>query len=942
MSKRPQRSDVSGTVKGDVKSLDFHPYYEELGVGDVFSISSLESITPKTGIKPFFTTKGGFDSVTKRLGVYYLRMPYYDREVAVELADRIYQIYSRVKEGDPYNWLARHDEFRIQNRAGTLNNDAKSQAAYMAHFIMHYRYLSTALILSYVQALVVGRIEGLPFSPDLTATLRFSVLNAMLSRFNGMPYDSKYLKLCLDAMAVLGDRNDKSIMIAVPQWLPLGMTYFNDVPVINKGALVEDKLEYVTAKTMRHLDVEEYLSYSGLWNRLTATNEDDGWHAKEYGVDAPFGMRYGFSRIAPMTFNYSKNLGWWVDHWAEIADGYSDLFFERFVNNSEFPRMNVAIPQSTIGRLWFELGVVDSQLQAGDLGKFADEVSARFLDLQDYARQNWSAFASSFGPTFRPVVTLNRVTTPDTTNKMPHAMANEANAYALDAFNDPDGSELEYHLATLVAKYSSQVGRPYVPITHCPYVYAYADQSYNSFDMFIEGGAYKVETGLNEADENSTDDGNPVTMAAVSDMNVYPASLGRLIRAIWDTLSYTNCRFVNEKTAGKFLESSVRNPEAFAEKQLLLQGIYVPRHRLSPVIDPNDPWVHGIHEVFTMRNGLDITNSKDWSNENVLTPYASVGRYVIAVLRSAQAEVTGWGNDTEDFLVATGINYNTSVDSLKIAAFTTSARAMIGCYMHFTGDLLNEHPATLLLRVDNHRMAHNYLGPTKEATNVALGVWTGYDSRTLLPVAPFRGNFGYDTFTMLLSEPGVLRASKDGINFDSNNPENFSISWPLLTNEQLKPGIYLHSLNIWLKSYVPWAFPSVMRLRAEYTDGGMFQFIDRFSKTDMLVVSGGARQASVDVQKTMTSKTGRSRSHDSKSSSNRRRTRIVKYPGNKVYDKASDVDGQKNMTDISGLTDLPDSQEKRTKFNAKDQSGGFKDKKRKPSGKSDLTTEDAD
>jgi len=780
--KRESRSD-----KGTYEALDFHPY-EELGMMDpVYANAPIISMTPATRVKPFLLGSGSFDTVAKRAGLHFLRIPYLSRDVKHALAKKIEDVFSRVKDGDPYNWLARHDELRIANQAGTLSGDARPQANYHTHFGVHYLYLTTATVLAHVQAAVFGRVEGFHFSPAVTSTLKFSVINSMLSQFNGMPINRKFIDTCVQAMSILGDRNDKSILVSFPEWLPLGLAYFSDVPNLGADELA-NMMEYVNEATMRHIDVEEYEINSGFRQRISGSVTSSDEHF-DYGLFAP-----------ESNYTYSRGEGWFIDKWLHIARGYADMLRERFTHNTEFSRINITQSVNRIADFWFTLGIVDDRLKAGDLAKWVDDVSGRVQDLQDYAAKNWSGFADRFTPMFTAMNSAAR------SGDMV-GIDNNYNAMGLRRYDSP--SEANYIDDTITLISQNRAALPaaemneWFPTIDIPYQFAFPGVGGNIIAM-LQGEDFGVDLGGENASLYSS-----ATLDA-------PGSIGFMSVKRWEQLLFSTRRYVGKATVGKFLERSLAEANAYCDMSLLNSGYFCPQWKVSPFIDPMDPFVHGVHEILDFHSSI-VPITGDYTVNSL--PNAAFGKHVL----NAMVSKTTAGK-SEAYIATVGGGIVADASDNGFMAANKSVRAQVRLFLHFTGDALNVHPLAHLCRNDITRMGHCFFPGLADVS------MSGYDSRTILPVMPVRRFAGLDVFQMVWYGFGANEGSSlKGISIGTDDGV-VEIDLDELDGTLRLP---VDMETLWPKFYLPWLYPSMGRMQAEYTDGGMYVFANNKVDTEL-------------------------------------------------------------------------------------------------------------
>lgn len=554
----PRRQSVQSDGRASDKLQKFNQaeYRDFAGTEPLMELDLVPFRKPTTGVRSSMAGIPALDAADRRLGLHYLRMPYYSREFWHAAWRKLYDLFTSFQTGNDTQWLERHWELRLINVNGMVaNTEVEEVIANHIALMQHALYGSAHIALKFVAALNLARKQGFGnLSSKASATMKFAVLNSIFTKISNMPVNMAYIKACVASMADLVHANPSAgLAVYCPDWLPLGLAYFDDTVDL---IAADTAKKWMNSRTYRHILAGEYpksyaMRAANKWGAV-ATND----HYYGYGLRAvdSTGVENHTSVAA-----VAKG-AWFFDHYLEQLQDEVDLYYETFMANSA-SAANLGAAESKVADFYASIGFFDDRLTFDALVKMVDEVKQ--LDLEDYARKNFH-----FCETVTPILRGNGVD--------PSLRADLA---------DPTSSK--WNLTTF--DYVEQAA-DLAAMAELPYCGLKVKVSGGTLESFLDGLLADPIIDTATAFPNW---GHSLPMQKIVDKK-----LGSYLT--------TTPRYVHASKVGEFVEKA-NDGNAMAYQALTKRGKFIPFWRITPIIDPNDRFTNG---VFTIVDVISNTPRK--------------------------------------------------------------------------------------------------------------------------------------------------------------------------------------------------------------------------------------------------------------------------------------------------------------------------------------------
>lgn len=537
---RPNRNSQSSKTGSSTGMSKFNTeaYFNRGGVDPVLETQMVEFQVPTAGVRASIAGVPAFDGSEARLGLHYLRMPYFSRDVMHAMWRDMFSFFSSMQTGGDITMLDRFWHLRLIGHAGiTSSTSYENVAKAHVNIRMNYRYAATHLCLRAIATLNLARKNGFgSLSESINPTLKFSVINSMFSKIANFPIDKRYLEACVAAMAdlVAGD-NEHGIFVSIPDWLPIGQAYVESV----KGL---ETTGYWSQRTASHMLLGEYVAANKRYVEFDHLERGVGLTADPTGAGT-------WTNITGL----SKRKGYFFDHWLEMLQAEVDMFYDNFVNNS-VSDLNIANPGSKVADYYASCGDFNDRITFTEIVKYADGIKQ--LDLASYAAKNFKFFQEA-----SPVLRF------DADPSLLHAMT--AEGLGICQWDKPTRDYVE-----AAADLDDMYEVPYLGL-------GIADGS--DLNAFLNGTA----AGVYGAD----------SFAPLE----YEAAYQTLIEDKMAMFTMNQHRYVDAANRGSYLKSA-GDGNIVAYPSLTRRGKFFPMWTVTPFIDPNDRMMNGFFTLLDLKN----------------------------------------------------------------------------------------------------------------------------------------------------------------------------------------------------------------------------------------------------------------------------------------------------------------------------------------------------
>ena len=523
------------------------------------------------------------------LNVYFLKMPFWARDVW-HVMYRF--IYDRVKEfyvEKPNDFFTIFPELVL---TATTSTTARVHA--IVHFLMHYWYKQLWFLCYLAENLLVLQLDGMPISERAAKTQKWSALRTMMKQMKGMPYDKELFSVILSYMSPLVDKSSAAgVSVSLPIWMGPEDHYFEE-------PIPADSTNAPNIANAGGNCLHRPLTFGEMSEQSPVTMDDFDASANWTLIE-----RYWYYGQSDATgASGAGSLLYWLYKRVNVA---KDILVQQFRSNAD-SKLNIMEPNNYLREFMRkDLGILMDDFDAAEVSTMVRSIP--LYDQKDY-------FSKNYGYNHAPGPMLRSNLAYDETNdnwEFDASTYGNIRANGLYPIATPDAGHYEKstdeYLQTIYDA-SGIVVTAAAP--EIPYLMPYGGDA----------------GGLTEISEDQTlfldDDISVSHILAGMDHN-----LGALDQdEANDTLVEYNYlggkymairNFQRLMNNGKFwAKSSEEVSKLLAEdsnyilnRRMFDLGLFCLYYKVSPIIDPHDPFQHGVFPVLSTER---VGQEGEWSD----------------------------------------------------------------------------------------------------------------------------------------------------------------------------------------------------------------------------------------------------------------------------------------------------------------------------------------